>query len=88
MGEVVYILCALTSMMCAVLLGRAFYRTRASILLWSTLCFCLLAVNNILLYLDLVVFPPPSPVDLRLPRGLVYLAALMLLVFGLIWDSD
>lgn len=86
MGEIVYILCALTSLICAVLLGRAFYRTRARILLWSTLCFCLLAVNNILLYLDLVVFP--SNVDLRLPRGLAYLVALGLLVFGLIWDSD
>lgn len=87
MGEVVYILCALTSLACAVLLGRAYWRTGARILLWSTLCFCLLTINNFLLYIDLIIFPGPL-IDLRLPRGLSYVIALGLLVFGLIWDSD
>ena len=69
------------------LLGRAYRRTRARLLLWSTLCFSLLTLNNILLYLDLVIFPGPD-VDLRLPRGLTYLAGIAILVFGLIWDSE
>jgi hypothetical protein len=88
MPETVYILCALTSLLCAFLLGRAWFRSRNRILLWATICFCLLAINNVLLYVDLVIFPPPATVDLRLPRGLSYLLALLILVFGLIWDSD
>jgi hypothetical protein len=87
MGEAVYILCALTCLACAVLLGRAYWRNKARILLWSLICFVLLTINNILLYVDLVIFPGP-PVDLRLPRGLTYFVAMAILVYGLIWDSE
>lgn len=87
MSKIVYILCALTSLLCAILLGRGYLKSRARLLLWSTLCFCLLAVNNILLYIDVVIFPGPN-VDLRPFRGVTYLAAMVILVFGLIWDSD
>ncbi|HZN65088.1 MAG TPA: DUF5985 family protein [Tepidisphaeraceae bacterium] len=86
MAEAVYILCAATSLACAVLLLRAFGRSRARFLLWSGLCFALLAVNNVLLYFDLAVFG--DEVDLRVLRHATALAGLLLLLFGLIWDAE
>ena len=85
MAEAVYILCALTSLACAVLLLRAYLRSRARFLLWSGLCFVGLTANNVLLYVDLAVFPE---VDLRFPRQATALAGLCLLVFGLVWDAE
>jgi uncharacterized paraquat-inducible protein A len=86
MPEVVYLLCALTSIACAVLLGRAFRKSRARILLWSTACFVLLALNNLLLFLDLAILG--SDVDLSKWRNFTACAAAVVLVFGLIWDSE
>ena len=57
MAEVVYILCALTSLACAVLLIRGYRRSRSRLLLWSCLGFVALAANNVLLFVDLVVVP-------------------------------
>ena len=85
MAEAVYILCAATSMACAVLLLRAFSRSRARLLLWSGLCFVFLALNNAFLYVDLAVM---REVDLRLVRHALALAGLLLLVWGLIWDAE
>lgn len=39
MVSIVYILCAITSLACAVLLLRSFRRTRARLLLWSGISF-------------------------------------------------
>lgn len=85
MAEAVYVLCALTSLACAVLLLRGYARSRVSLLLWSSLCFVGLAVNNVLLVVDLVVLPEG---DLLPWRNLSALVALCLLVFGLVWDSE
>ncbi len=85
MAEAVYILCALTSLACAVMLWRGYHRSRARFLLWSSLCFVGLAVNNMLLVADLVVFPGR---DLLLFRNLSGFLSLALLVFGLVWDSE
>jgi hypothetical protein len=84
MIEVVYALCALTSLACAVLLLRGFYRTRSRLLLWSGLCFIGLMLNNVLLFLDLVIFPE---YDLALVRNLTALIGLLLLVYGLVTDA-
>jgi hypothetical protein len=84
-AEAVYILCAATSAACAVLLLRAYARSKARFLLWSGLCFALLAANNVLLYFDLAVF---ADVDLRLVRHGSALAGLVLLVWGLVWDAE
>jgi hypothetical protein len=81
----VYTLCLLTSTACAWLLGRSFRRTGARLLLWSAACFALLAVNNLLLVLDLLVFPD---VSLRLARLLSALAAVAVLVAGCVWDVE
>ena len=85
MAEAVYILCALTSILCAVLLYRGYRANRTRLLFWSSLAFLLLAINNVLLYLDLVVLP--ASVDLFWYRTSVSLAAMVLLLFGLVWET-
>ena len=85
MADAVFLLCAATSLACAVLLLRGYARNRVPLLLWSSLCFVGLAVNNILLVLDLVIIPGR---DLSLIRHSSAIVALALLVFGLVWDSE
>ena len=84
MPELVYVLCALTSVVCAGLLLRSYLANRSKLLLWSTLCFIGLAINNIFLFVDLVVVPD---IDLRLARSGSAISALALLTFGLVWES-
>lgn len=90
MGElfptIVYILCFLTSTACAWLLGRSYAKSRVRLLLWSSICFAFLAANNLVLVLDLVVWPTPE-LDLRLPRLLLSLAAVISLIWGFVWDA-
>jgi hypothetical protein len=81
----VYVLCAVTSLACALLLARGYRRSGARLLLWSSLCFIGLAVDNALLYLDRVVVPD---IDLATIRYLPGLVGVMLLLYGLVWDSD
>jgi hypothetical protein len=83
----VYILCFLTSAACAWLLGRSYAVNRTRLLLWSSICFVFLALNNLALVLDLVVWPSPE-VDLRLPRLLLALAAVASLLFGFVWRVE
>ena len=83
----VYVLCLLTSVACAWLLGRSYSRTRTPLLLWSSISFAFLALNNLVLVLDLVVWPAPG-VDLRLPRLLLALAASCSLLFGFIYRIE
>ena len=83
MIQLVYVLCALTSLACAVLLLRGYFRTRVRLLLWSGLCFVGLALNNALLVVD----ENTLVTDLSNLRTLPALAGVALLVYGLIWDS-
>lgn len=83
MIQLVYVLCALTSLACAVLLLRGWFRTRVRLLLWSGLCFAGLSLNNALLVLD----ENTLVTDLSNLRTLPALAGVALLVYGLIWDS-
>jgi len=85
MAEAVYLLCAATSTACAVLLLRAYRRQRTRLLLWSSLCFALLALNNALLFVDLIIIP--EGIDLAIWRSLMALTGIGLLLFGLIWES-
>ena len=82
----VYTLCFATSTLCAYLLGRSFRRSRSRLLLWSALCFGLLALQNFVVVLDMLVFP--TQVDLRPVRLTLSLAAIAVLLFGFIWDED
>ena len=84
MAEIVYALCAITSILCATLLLRSYGRTRTRLLLWSGLCFVGLALNNVLLFVDLAVI---ATVDLSELRDLSGFAGVALLVFGLVWET-
>lgn len=85
MAPVVYMLGTLVTMACGILLLRGYLRGRKRLLLWSGLCFLGLAVSNLLVFVDLVVFPE---VDLYRWRLSVAAVAMMLLLFGLIWEGD
>ena len=84
MAIVVYVLCALTSLACAVLLLRGYAQSRVRLLLWVGLCFVGLALNNVLLVIDVRVVPS---MDLSLWRSLPALAGLLLLIYGLVWET-
>jgi hypothetical protein len=85
MAAAVYILGVIVTLSCGILLIRAYGRVGKRLLLWSGICFLGLALSNLLLFLDLVVFPN---VDLYLWRLLTAALAMMVLVYGLIWERD
>lgn len=85
MGSIVYILCALTSLGAAILLWRGYLRTRQRLLFWSTLCFAIMAISNGILILDLAVLPE---LDLLPWRSMVTQFGLLVLLYGLIFESD
>jgi hypothetical protein len=81
----VYVLCFVTSTLCAVLLVRAYRRTRTRLLLWSALSFVLLAVNNFFVAADMLILPD---VDLLALRYAGALGAVAVLIYGFIWEVD
>lgn len=81
----VYLLCFLTSTLCAFLLGRAWWRSGARILLWSAICFTLLAANNLVVIFDMVLYPD---IDFRLLRHGFALSAVSVLLYGFVWDQQ
>jgi hypothetical protein len=85
MAEAVYLLCMLTSAGCALVLLRTYLRRGSPILLWSSVCFTMLALNNALLVLDLIVFPA---MDLAAWRAAVAAVAMLVLAMALIWEAE
>jgi hypothetical protein len=81
----VYVLCFITSSACAWLLARSYWRTGARLLLWSAICFLLLAGNNLIVVLDMLILPAW---DLRIARITFSLGAVAVLLFGFIWDIE
>ncbi len=82
----VYLLCFLTSSVCAYLLARSYRKSGARLLLWSAISFVLLAANNLLVGLDLVVIGDLA--SLQWPRLILSLGAAAVLLFGFIWDLE
>jgi hypothetical protein len=85
MTSIVYGLCALTALMCACLLLQAWRRSRYRLLLWSGLCFAGLTLNNVAVIVDKFVL---AAVDLSLYRTAIALASMIVLLYGLIWESE
>ena len=81
----VYLLCLLTSLACAVLLVRSYLRRREPLLLWSSACFILLALNNLVVVIDMLVL---KEVDLTFWREATSLAAVCVLLWGFVWRSE
>lgn len=85
MAATVFVLCAVTSSACALLLGRAWWASRSPFLLVSALSFGFFALNNVLLVVDELVV---RDVDLRWSRDLSGFLAVATLAFGLVWWAD
>ena len=85
MAAAVYVLCALTSLACAVLLLRGYQARGVRLLLWSGVAFIGFAFGNAMLVVDRVVTGPG--VDFTLLRSLPVLAGLAVLIYGLVWDA-
>jgi hypothetical protein len=85
MAEAIYLLCAATSLVAAGMLLRQYWRRRTKLLLWSSVGFVGLSINNVLVYFDLVLV---AGVDLSLVRTAVGAAAMLMLVYGLIWEAS
>ncbi|HEX6087295.1 MAG TPA: DUF5985 family protein [Thermoanaerobaculia bacterium] len=84
LANAIYILCALTSIACTVLLWRGYRQSGARLLFWSALCFAGLALNNIMLIVDVRVL---THLDMSIGRALPAVAGVLLLVYGLVWET-
>lgn len=84
MAFVVYLLCSLLSLGCAIVLMRAYLKNRTRLLFWSSICFVGIAINNVLLSVDYSLGPG---YDLSTLRAVEILFAVGALVYGLIWDT-
>jgi hypothetical protein len=84
LADAIYVLCALTSIICAALLIRGYRQSRVRLLFWSAWAFVGLALNNILLVVDVRVLPD---VDLEIWRAVPAVIGMALLTYGLVWES-
>ena len=80
-----YAVAVLSSSACMVLLFRGYKRRRVRLLMWSAICFAGLTINNVALFVDLVIFPD---IDLRAARLVPALIGMMFLLYGFIWDAE
>jgi hypothetical protein len=85
MAPLVYVLGTIVTLLCATLLFRAYASVRRKLLLWSAICFAGLTVSNALLFVDLVVIPNVNLHPLRLTTAAL---SMLVLLFGLVWESD
>ena len=83
-AETIYLLCAAASLLAAGLLLRQYRASRTDLLLWSCIGFFGLALNNVMVFLDLVLF---RGVDLAVWRSAVGAGAVAALLYGLIWET-
>jgi len=73
------------SVLCAGLLIRGYLVSRSRLLLWSSLGFVGLALNNVVLVVDRLLVPE---VSLALFRTIPAALGVAILLFGCIWDAD
>lgn len=84
MAEIAYLLCAVSSLICFVLLLRAYLRTQQRLLLWSSTCFFFYLIQNVTLFTDVVIVPQ---IDLASWRASAGLCGSLLFLFALIWET-
>ena len=85
MADIVYFLCAITSLVCTALLWRGWRRSGARLLMWSALCFGGFFLNNVLLIIDTHYFPEISLAIVRLVPAVLGILAML---YGLVWDTE
>ena len=80
----IYALCSLTALACAVLLLLGARRTDSRMLFWSGLCFAGLTFTNLMVIVDHYGFPDSDLSAWRLGAALL---AIALLLYGLIFEE-
>ncbi len=85
MSSIVFTLCAIASVFVAYLLARAYRQRPSKILFWSAICFGGLALNNVILFVDLVLMP--ENITYSLLRNWIIVGSVGSLVYGLVWDT-
>ena len=83
-AKTIYLLCAATSLLVAMMLMRQYVRSRTRLVLWSVISFAGLAVNSVLVYVDLVMY---TGVDLSMYRSAAGAGAMAVMLYGLIWET-
>jgi hypothetical protein len=82
---ILFALPAITCLACTILLVGEYRARRTRLMLWSALCFAGLSINNVLLFVDLILFPSA---DLRLFRLAAALGGMLFLLYGFIWKIE
>jgi hypothetical protein len=85
MAKLIFGLCAATSFLCCWLLLKSYFKSGSKLLLWGGLCFVGLFLSNLLLLTERWLFPGANLMVYRLSFAL---AAMILLIYGLIWESE
>lgn len=85
MSDLVYLLCFLLAALCAGLLVRQYRMVPSPVLLWSAACFVFLALSNLLVVFDQLIF---AESNFRSARQLLTLLAVSVLLFGFIWEAE
>jgi hypothetical protein len=83
-SSVVYFLCTITSTLCAVLLYLSYQKTGARFLFWSAICFLCLALNNLLIFVDLILTPS---IDLSVMRIIPAVIGFALFLWSCVWET-
>jgi hypothetical protein len=86
MAAIVYVLGTLVTLLCSVLLLRSYSKARTPLLLYGGLCFALLTISNLLLFVDLVLLR--DQVTLYVWRLSTAALGMLALVYGLIFESE
>ena len=84
MPGIVFMLCMLTSLVSGILLRRAAQGASRQLLMWSAIFFFGMAVNNAILFADVLVGPE---LDLTLAANLVAAVSIFSLLYALIWEG-
>jgi hypothetical protein len=81
---IVTCLCALTALLCAILSFRGYAHSNYRLLFWSGLCFAGLTLSNLVMVADIYIVPD---INLGLVRLFIGLSALLILIYGLIFNE-
>ena len=84
MAGIVYILCAITSLCCAVLLFRGYSQNKFRLLFWTANGFVGFTLSNILLFIDQKVI---HHYDLSIHRTIPAFLGMVIMVYGLITEE-
>ena len=85
MAALVYLMCTVTSAICAALLLREYRRTASRVLLWCGLAFAGFTVGNAMVFTDVILVPS---LNLATVRAIVNWGATTVLVVALLWDLE